>query len=545
MKHLLLLLTITTGIAMSNTYVKEINQLLKSDEFKQDAKRALLIDKYYDLEIRKDKDNISNYKKPYEQQATIEVIKQWNLWIKDYCDKIVNGKYTQLRVKADNGKQEEADARMLMEEKLNNNRVLSQCQFALKRNQKIENDAKFSYFVDDIPSSLKYYSDDLDSAMASGVGLKSRFSDVSGSIYKTLRNVKSRLSTMITLHEILADNDNSKNWRNEFEHLNERYKQIRKDKLDDIAKKFKKPFDVYKGKDGEAVREKISTLYRPDGKNAEIILNDNSMRSYKVILNETQGVQYHAIAFYALVENDKNRNLHYGWYQKNSETNEETVTIVTSENFGEIVSKSDNSNDKNDRKKKREDDNNKRKADIDAQVAQQIAQANAQRDRILEQAKEQSNDISGNNTSNYSLMSLVTSLIMILAGVLLTRKTILGFLSETTANKLAKLLDKISPYLSVMGFVLIALGLYGLLMSIIHINILSILISIVAVITGFLLSLNKIINFDASTFKGNQQAAEKIEQTITKYKSKISLVKSQSLPIGITAIITGIYQLLF
>jgi len=533
--------------SIANQYVKEINQLINTDEFKMDAKRALLIDKYYQLEIRVDHDNISNHRKPYEQIATIKAARQWKSWVKDYCTKIVNGKYTQLRGKANNGNQDEADARMIMEDRLNNGAVLSQCQSYLQRNGKIETDAKFSYFVDEIPSGLKYYAKDLNSAMASGIGLKTRFSDISGSLYKTLRTVKAKIHTMISIHEILVNNENSKIWRNEFQQLNDKYDQIRLNKIENIAKKFKKPFDLYKGNNGDELRKKIASLYQPQEHKAEIILNDNSIRHYKEMLNNKEGAQYDAIAFYAIVEDDGKRDMHYGWYQKNSKTSEETINIQTSESFGKIERKSKDKVDKKNIKKKRVEENLQKKTNIDAQ----IDQINNQRDQLLDKTNGQMNgrktkkSSSTNNSTRFSLTSLITSLLMILAGIFITRKTTLGLLPVKTAQIMSNLLDKTAPILSVIGFILLGLGLYGLVISLLHFNIMSLFISLVSVLSGFLLSIYKILNFDVSTFKGNEQTAKKIKHTITRYESKLNLVKSQSLPIGIAAIITGIYQLLF
>ena len=539
-----------SSLTLANNYVQEVNDLINSDEFKQDAQKALIIDKYYQLEIRADHDNISNYKKPYEQAATINAAKQWKSWVKDYCDKIVNGKYTQLRIKANNGNQKEADARMLMEEKLNNENILSQCQFFLERNEKIKTDAKFSYFVDEIPKGLKYYAENLDSALASGVGLKTRFSDISGSLYKTLRTVKAKIHTMISIHEILVNNETSKKWRNDFQKLNEKYTQIRLNKLDDIAKKFKKPIDLYKDSDGEQLREKITSLYHPRDHQVEIILNDNSIRHFVVMLDAQSGTEYDAIAFYALVEKNGNRDLHYAWYQKDTQSKEEKVVIVTSESFGNISAKK---NKKNNHKKDRAEDIAKRKADNDAQVSQQIAQINAQRDQLLEQASGQSNNETNptspsnlkNKSSNFSLIALMTSLLMIISGFLITRKTTLSLIPEETAQKIGKQLDKTAPYQSVLGFILIFLGMYGLVISIFHLNILSLFISLVAVLSGFLLSLNKILNFNLESFKGNEQTAEKIRQTIRQHQNKFNFINNQSLPIGIAAIVSGLFQLLF
>jgi len=77
-----------------------------------------------------------------------------------------------------------------------------------------------------------------------------------------------------------------------------------------------------------------------------------------------------------------------------------------------------------------------------------------------------------------------------------------------------------------VGYVLIVIGLYGFILSILHINMVSIVFAIITLIVGIYLSI------------------ESISKTNFKGKGKLEFVKSQPLPIGISALLVGFYQLL-
>lgn len=535
---LLLAFSFTSSLANAATSIPEF---MKTKEYKADkAMAALLIEYGSDIRFDSNTDSLSQHKLPFEQAAGIRLAKQWKDWQKDFCVKVESGKYHEFRGGDTNNTPGLLEEMKTLNDDFQYSQIRSYCSHMLKFTQQIVDDEKNTWFADRIPHSLATYKDNLTRAKGSNLYLSKIYSDTNGSSYKTLRQVKSTLETMISIHEIIADNKQSKKWRSELQDLNKSFEKIQNKSAGTIGEKFKRPRDSYTLSGGDAVRNKISSLVKKETgvKSAVILLADSEIHTTKSIADKTKGEKYSAIAFHALSTKKKTSILQYGWYQKDDDSGKETVTITSSEIFkgagpGPKTSATAGAD------------------EIARQVESARAEAQGEADTAIADAQQGMVQHENLPPAGYRkggvllLLPFLTSLLMILSGLLIARKSILKLLPVSTQVPLNNGLDKVSAFVALIGFTLLALGFYGAVMSVVSFNPIGILFSIVTILAGLVLSANKILNFDPNDFKGKAAAAAKLKQKLEKHGSKLGLIKSQRLPIGIAAIVVGFYQLIF
>lgn len=362
----------------------DVLAFMRTDEYQADKTMAqLLIDCGSDIRLDKNTDSISNHKHPFAQSAAIRLAHQWKPWQMGYCAKVTTGKYYDLR-RVDTNTPGGLGAYEAIDKGFPYGLVKAYCSQMSKYTKQIIANEKNTWFADRIPQSMKSYKDNLDRANGSNLYLSKIFSDATGSSYATLRQVKSTLATMISIHEILAGDEQSKKWRSEFDALNDTFSGIQKQSAKLIGTKFKPPRDSYNLPDGDALRASILSLAKEETgeKTVEIFLADNETHMVKAIVSETTGEQFDAIAFHALISRQDENILHYGWYQKDADSGAELITLIDAETFQKEESTQTVESGKEAAKAQAADD-------VAAQIEKAKRDAQAQADRMIAEAQKQ------------------------------------------------------------------------------------------------------------------------------------------------------------
>ena len=489
---------------------------MSQDETKPDLDKKLmpLIAEYYSLHLADGTaSTIDNYRKPYNDGYSIEMAKLWMPKIKQQCQLFLSKNVHAMRA--------EFPPPVY-------SYIRDTCTNQLFRNKRIENDEKFSLLVEKMQKRLDSYRSQLESAQSSSTALGRLFSDPSSKSYHDLRALKAKLKVYVKIHEILVNNENSKKWRKELDELNQLFNKILKDRAIDIANnttKFNKPgMHQISKKMGDELSSKILTLFNQkyNASKTEIIIADNALRASKYLKNLEQGVSYKAIAFYALEKKANEKILRYGWYQKNESDNQEFINITETEVF--LNPKLKNKSQKKETKILNEDLKN----DAKSQSKKYLEDANKEKNRILDKIKKR-NDLT--NNSHFSLLGFISSILMIVSGLFILRNMFTSLLPNSLSKSLTTVLNKISPFMTYVGFILIILGLYSLLINVLNLSIIYLLISLITIGVGLYLSIENIHQLP-SNFKGKEVIIKNID-----------LIKNQTLLIGIFALIIGFYQL--
>lgn len=353
------------------------------------------------------------------------------------------------------------------------------------------------------------------------------------------------------------------------------------------------------------IRQKIKRLVKqqyghiPD----KILLRDNNLQQIERFVmrsGKLQPEKYNAIAFVAVLPGKSSTVSTYrGWYEDIVDGPEKVFMIKGQDNFAaptalQTVTTLDPKLAAAQAKAKADAEFEKRQAAekeaLQQQVAAEVAEAKAKARAEVEAAKKaaqkyaldlQNNSVSlssgdennnnneantnknasvgfqfdehhpGNETTNTSgsggimgLVSTLTSLFMLAAGILISRELLLGTMPANTKSAISSAAQAISPFSSKLGLALMALGAISLVTSLLSFSVVGLITGGLVVVTGLLLAIDQVLSFDPEQFTGHQDKAEKLQQAIKKYESQIVMLKQFQKPVGIAALIIGILGLL-
>jgi hypothetical protein len=274
------------------------------------------------------------------------------------------------------------------------------------------------------------------------------------------------------------------------------------------------------------------------------------------VLTLTTGIKYKMMPVYIVTENDNGSEVHFGFYQEDYVDGAGETHIVFMQEMPPLglgAAMSDNEAVHAAANKAAAE-----QADADAKVAQKqavadevadfkakaMAEAEAARKAAAGMQGNVDGGGSGGSSSIMGLISLATTILMIVVGLLVTRGPVSAKMPASIGAPLNKLLEKVSPLAAVLGLVLLGLGLFGAVMNILSFSILGLIFSLVAAAAGLLLGMDKLLNFDPHTFKGSKEKAEKIKAQLQQNEDRIRVLQDYRLPIGFASLVIGALMIL-
>ena len=410
------------------------------------------------------------------------------------------------------------------------------------------------------------------------------------------------------LKDFQPDHPQLNEWNSQFDAINKSYIQIAADNADKLFEKSALPSDIHaydtsaNKEAGNQLRSKITALMDSQiGQSVEqIILLGNGVYEDQERLavkdGKLAGEYFDAIAFAAVVVVGEGKvSTHRGWYESVKDGGERLVLIEGDDNFGKprvdqlvttVAPKSaaqkraekDAAFTATRAKEKAAQDTAvddevaafKAKAAADAAAALKAAQsmqgnvdgsgeANRVEDKApdtaafkakaaaaLEAAQSMQGNIDGlgSGAGVMSLISLFTTTLMIVAGLLVTRGPVSAILPANIGASLNQMLDKVSPLAPVLGLVLLGLALFGAVMNILSFALIGLVLSFVAAAAGLLLGMDQLLNFDPSTFKGSKIKAEKIKAKLQQNEGHIRMLQNYRTPIGFASLVIGVLMII-
>ncbi|WP_395374250.1 hypothetical protein [Marinicella sp. W31] len=556
LKQFLLLLTLYFAIptvnAVKTEYTDAMNALLKAPEFKEDARLSYLIYEYFLLESRF---GIRTTPSPQIYKQGFNVAKNAEMWVKHVkpiCDRLTdtyedakNANINEIEDYED--KKLFADATEIFREQFETSFFKSCREYKATIKAFNQSDVGIKFYM---PRILKLYRqeyEDVKSQENSTVALYKALKDQQSGRYQTRINRGEEINTLLTWLDVIGDDKTLiSEWRDEYQTVLDGWNALIKKHANNpkIMAKSALHADVYKRDDGDAIRADIALKFKDEyGLDVHsIVLMDNSKRlnQRRLIIQDDQlvGQNYASIAFFAIIDQGGNiLSSHRGWYEEvgdekpeifiyqadnnfKSPRGDQTISTaeqkthaeIRAENSARIAAESEQS-----------------RAETQAQVAEEVAAAKQAAEeesaRLLADAQQHIDDAK-TSVSSYGLIKLLSSLALIVAGLMTAASFIASRLPASMAATFNSILEKLKPVRGILGFVLLGLGAIGLLNGIIGFSLFAIVLSLLSIAVGAILSSANILG--------------SLELT----KAHIEKLQDFAMPVGLAALGLGILSLL-
>lgn len=503
--------------------------------------------------------------KPYLDANALKITKLWASDLESFCKDVVTFYYHK-RGDVASGHNHESHEQVLREQQeaadFNDDFKFSEAYNSCGQVENSVEQLLGEFGVRNVEKNLEGYEEDLSRIPQAKVTARKMLAEMNSSSFNGLYSKRSRLKLLISMHEILGDNkERVKKWRQTYKKLTDLHDKYKEEYRSLIAEYFQMPTNFKEGVESNHpdLAIKITSLVERqyDFLANEIRFPDNAIRDNNArMLSVSSGEKYLAIAIYAVQKNkDETMTLHYGWYEK-TESGEQKVVFIDRFEIPQLLDKDAIALAKRAEAKRAESERQdailKQKKQTEQDVANYAAQAKAQAEAELAKAKtmidDSQNEIGGDSekikkNSVSSLMGMLVSILMLVGGLLLTRDSWSEKLNGKVVETINIVCCVIALFSSVIGLVLLFAGISGAIASLLHISILGLFINCLVMITGLLLSIDWIQNFDFRKVGLSDSLAGKIDSVTEKYGTQIKAIDHFSQYIGYAAVVSGLLML--
>ncbi|WP_395373698.1 hypothetical protein [Marinicella sp. W31] len=451
-----------------------MTDIMRESDYQKHKRQAAIVHEFAaDIRLLVSGENIINGRTPNAQADTLKLVELWETDIERFCSGPIQ-RFINMQDQVDANNSDALESMTVFEEDFKLRDIGNTCQRIKTELHTLLEDT--FQIQREVPRSLASYRETVDRAVQSKVFLSKAIADTSSSIFTTQISNKAKLDTLIRIHEIRLNNNESKQWRSQLNAIDKKQTQLLETHATDIAEKFQKPTDIFESGNGEPLKKRILELLDTE-KEVEIILRDNDIRTQKRLITITRGMEYESISFYAYYPGKKETRLDYGWYEKNLDNNNDaihfsqrlifpatqTAATKTTQTSATVTPEKNDQTDTN----------------------QHVASANAHASELM------ADQVSNKKVGRFSrliwwLLGLLQAVLMLAVGLLVTHKHHTDLIPAKITDSIEPVATKISSLKSPLALALLAIAVLALISSLPSLNLIGIGAAVVAICCAFL-----------------------------------------------------------